>query len=64
MVGKNAQYLHGDIGDVNIQEVAFANFVAELCQCLHERHALDVTNGTALEATLEVWSRTSIISKE
>lgn len=35
-----------DVGDVNGHEVDVTNFMAQLPESLHERHALDVTDGT------------------
>ena len=37
----------GNIGDVDVHEVPRPGFVAQLSQCLNERHALDIANGAS-----------------
>lgn len=39
-----------DVGYMDVDEVALASLVLELGQSLDERHALDITNRTALES--------------
>lgn len=45
----------GNIGDVDVHEVSRSGFVAQLSQCLHKRHALDIADCASELDDTHVW---------